>query len=295
MEKEDWMQGEFLLRGVGVQKGWVFASVISLLLAPVLANAQKVAIGAAPSILKQHQAARDALFKTLAASATNYKFQYVVISLPAGEVPGKNFPIPVSHIRYNSTVFFAFDQFTLQPIAEPIIKDLSKALLQDTALRSLLIVGHTDAVGSDEYNVILSKRRAFTVATALQTGGINGAYIRIIPMGKEQPVATNSTEEGRALNRRVEFFISDIPEATEKAVQSILFNPCFRDDLNPNQSQGPVHCDNTAKRIPIFSTSSDSQPTGQFRLAARPLQRPRLPNVPLSRPSLRELQNVPPH
>jgi hypothetical protein len=58
--------------------------------------------------------------------------------------------------------------------------------------------------------------------------GVNVRYIHIIPMGKEQPFATNSTPEGRELNRRVEFFISDIPEAAEKAVQLIPFNPCFR-------------------------------------------------------------------
>jgi outer membrane protein OmpA-like peptidoglycan-associated protein len=148
----------FLLRELGTVKWYGFASVGTLLLfASILANAQKGEVNPEPAILKQHQAAREALFKTLEASATNYKFQYVVINLPAGVVPGKNFKIPVTHIRYNSTVFFAFDQFALQPTAEPIVKDFSQALKQDAGLRSLLIVGHTDAVGTDEYNVILSK------------------------------------------------------------------------------------------------------------------------------------------
>src|SRR5262249_8183406 len=156
----------------------------------------------------------------------------VVIELPAGTIPGKDYPIPVSHIRYESTVFFGFDQFVLQPNAEPVIRDLAKVIIQDTALRSLLIVGHTDAVGTDEYNVSLSKKRALTVATSLQAAGVNAKYIHIIPMGKQQPYATNSTPDGRSLNRRVEFFVSDIPEATIAAVQRIPFNPCFRNDYN---------------------------------------------------------------
>jgi outer membrane protein OmpA-like peptidoglycan-associated protein len=279
------------LQGVGVRKQYIFASVGALLLLPVSLNAQTSNVSAAPAILKQHQAVRDELFKTLKASSTTYTFKYVVITLPAGVVPGKNFSIPVSHIRYDSTVFFAFDQYTLQPTAEPIVIDLAQVIQQDVALRSLLIVGHTDAVGTDEYNVMLSKKRAFTVATALQAGGVRGSYIRIIPMGKEQPIATNSTAEGRALNRRVEFFISDIPEATEKAVQLIPFDPCFRNDQNVKETQSPVQCDNTPKRIPIFSAYSDSTPTGSINLAAKPPERPRLPNVTLSRPSLRELQD----
>ena len=251
-------------------------------------NAQKLnaTVGGA-ELLRQHQAARDALFKTLSASATNYKFKYVVIDLPAGTVPGNDFSIPVSHIRYDTTVLFAFDQFTLQPNADPIIRDLAQVILRDAALRSLLIVGHTDSIGTDDYNVALSKRRAFKVAQSLQAAGVNGKYIGIIPMGKEQPVATNGTDEGRALNRRVEFFISDIPEATEKAVQLIPFNPCFRNDQNAEGSLPGGDCDNTLKRIPIFSLGSDTKPRSLFDL--KPPERPRLPDSPLDRPSLSEL------
>jgi outer membrane protein OmpA-like peptidoglycan-associated protein len=279
--------GECLLIGVGRRNNLVFVSVVALLFAPVSSDAQKGDVNAAPNLLKRHQSIRDELFKTLGASATNYTFKYVVINLPAGVVPGKNFSIPVSHIRYDSTVFFGFDQFALRPNAEIIVRDLAQVIQQDVALRSLLIVGHTDAVGPDDYNVLLSKKRAFTVGTALQGDGVNGAYIRIVPMGKEQPFATNSTAEGRALNRRVEFFISDVPEATQKAVQLIPFNPCFRNDQSVQT--GSVHCDDTLKRIPVFSPNSDTKPTGQIELVAKRLERAKLPDLIPNRPSLREL------
>lgn len=283
-----------LLRKWRGQKFLIVSSAIALLFLLALLNAQRVSAALTGNeFLKQHQAVRDALFKTLSASATNYTFKYVVIDLPAGAVPGKDFPIPVSHIRYDTTVFFAFDQSTLQPSAGPIIRDLAQIILKDTTLRSLLVVGHTDSTGEGSYNLELSKKRAFTVAQSLKAAGVNAKYIGIIPMGKEQPFATNSTVEGRALNRRVEFFISDIPEATQKAVQLIPFNPCFRNDQNTAGILPAAGCDKTLKRISVYSLGSDTTPRSMFDL--KPIERPRLPDHPLDRPSLRDFGPVTPN
>jgi outer membrane protein OmpA-like peptidoglycan-associated protein len=279
-----------LSRGMGARRR-IFVSATALTIVFVVLIATELDAALTGDTLRQHQASRDALFNTLSASATKYTFKYVVIVLPAGTIPGKDFPIPVSHIRYESTVLFGFGQFVLQPTAEPIIQDLAKVIQKDTELRSLLIVGHTDSVGADDYNVLLSKKRAFTVATSLQAAGVNGKYIHIIPMGKEQPFATNSTANGRSLNRRVEFFVSDVPEATEAAVQRIRFNPCFRTDYNVEGSPTGIPCDDTPKRIPVFSLYSDSKPTGQINLTPKPPERSRIPDITLERPSLQELNN----
>jgi outer membrane protein OmpA-like peptidoglycan-associated protein len=258
-----------------------FASAVALFFAFFLLSKESPNAALISDTLREHQVARDNLFNTLTAGATNYTFKYVVITLPAGTIPGKDFPIPVSHIRYESTVFFAFNESTLQPNAEPVLRDFAKVILKDTGLRSLLIVGHTDSIGEEAYNVNLSKKRAFTVAATLQASGVIGKYIHIIPMGKQQPFATNSTREGRQLNRRVEFFVSDIPEATETAVRLMRFNPCFRNDHEPG-----APCDDMVKRIPIFSPDSDSRPVGQLNLTAKAPERSRLPDVTLERPSL---------
>jgi OmpA family len=167
--------------------------------------------------------------------------------------------------------------------AEPILKDFAKVILQDTALRSLLIVGHTDSIGGEAYNVNLSKQRAFTVATTLQASGVVGKYIHIVPMGKQQPFATNSTPKGRQMNRRVEFFISDIPEATETALRRIEFDPCFRNDHEPG-----APCDATPKRIPIFSPDSDSKPVSHLNLTTKASERPRLPDITMERRPLKD-------
>ena len=138
-----------------------FGSAVALFFAFFLLSSESLNAALISDTLREHQVVRDNLFNTLSAEATNYTFKYVVIVLPAGTIPGKDFPIPVSHIRYESTVFFGFNESTLQPNAEPILRDFAKVILKDTALRSLLIVGHTDSIGDDAYNVNLIQKARF--------------------------------------------------------------------------------------------------------------------------------------
>jgi outer membrane protein OmpA-like peptidoglycan-associated protein len=72
----------------------------------------------------------------------------------------------------------------------------------------ILVEGHTDSVGSDEYNMNLSQRRAVAVKTLLVVRGVAENRIEIIGYGKTMPVATNNTEAGRQKNRRVEIKIA---------------------------------------------------------------------------------------
>src|SRR5262249_43048458 len=100
------------------------------------------------ALVRDHQT-RDSLFRNLKARTSQYSFEYVVITLPSGTIPGFNMPIPVSHIRYSSTVFFAFDKYSLEPGADTVIDDFAKTILADKAIRSLVVVGHTDSIGAD--------------------------------------------------------------------------------------------------------------------------------------------------
>jgi len=70
------------------------------------------------------------------------------------------------------------------------------------------VEGHTDAKGSSEYNMDLSKRRANTVKTLLVQRGVADSRIEVVGYGKTMPVATNETEAGRQKNRRVEIKIA---------------------------------------------------------------------------------------
>ena len=65
-------------------------------------------------------------------------------------------------------------------------------------------MGHTDADGSDAYNLDLSRRRAESVKGYLVMRGVSGARVATIGYGEQYPKADNATEEGRAQNRRVE-------------------------------------------------------------------------------------------
>ena len=99
---------------------------------------------------------------------------------------------------------FDFDKAIVKPESDSILKEISKLLEQDPHLK-LFVVGHTDSVGKIDYNMKLSRARAEAVVRVLVTK-FGAAEDRLSPhgVGPLAPVATNQTEEGRALNRRVE-------------------------------------------------------------------------------------------
>jgi len=107
-----------------------------------------------------------------------------------------------------SDILFEFDKANLKPGADRALSELA-AFLKEYEDRSLLIEGFTDNIGSHAYNVDLSQRRADAVRSTLTAKGIDGSRIRTHGLGEDYPVATNETEAGRQLNRRVEIVISD--------------------------------------------------------------------------------------
>jgi len=101
-------------------------------------------------------------------------------------------------------IYFDFDKADVKPESKPALDEIAKLLKEQPALK-IWVVGHTDNVGEPGYNLDLSRRRARSVVHAL-TGEYGVAPARLQPegVGMLAPVATNKTEEGRALNRRVE-------------------------------------------------------------------------------------------
>ncbi len=79
--------------------------------------------------------------------------------------------------------------------------------LKDTPEKNILIEGHTDSVGGEDYNMELSRNRALSVRDALLDRGISAERMQTEGFGKSRPVASNDTETGRQQNRRVEIII----------------------------------------------------------------------------------------
>ena len=105
-------------------------------------------------------------------------------------------------------VLFDTGQATLKPGAMSAINRLATFLSQNQQTK-VLIEGHTDSRGGDDYNIGLSERRARAVATELQSRGVPDSQIQTLGRGKDLPVASNATAEGRQQNRRVEIVFSD--------------------------------------------------------------------------------------
>lgn len=109
-----------------------------------------------------------------------------------------------------SDVLFDFNKATLKPGAREKLSKLAGILLAYPGEYHLEIEGHTDSIGSDDYNQKLSEGRAGAVRDYLSQEGVKSEKITAVRgLGKSKPVTTNDTAEGRQMNRRVEIVIAD--------------------------------------------------------------------------------------
>ncbi|VWX59024.1 OmpA family protein [Sphingorhabdus sp. 109] len=110
-----------------------------------------------------------------------------------------------------SSVTFPVDSSAISPAFQTTLGNVANTLAQYE--KSYVdVLGHTDSTGSDAYNQALSERRADAVANFLANSGVQRARLATRGYGESQPVASNSTEEGRAANRRVEIKIVPIEQ-----------------------------------------------------------------------------------
>lgn len=131
----------------------------------------------------------------------------VVLDAPVEIIEGAPSGIAVL-INVPAAALFAFDKAILTEEGKQAIEaqrrdvrpELSKAY-------EVIIIGHTDSTGNAEYNLGLSKRRAEAVSDYLVNTGVPADILRVLGRGKNDPIASNDTKEGRALNRRVEIYV----------------------------------------------------------------------------------------
>ena len=113
------------------------------------------------------------------------------------------------YLNMPSDITFAVNQSDIQPGFYETLNSVS-IVLKEFDKTTVSVYGHADATGSDSYNQSLSERRALSVANYLAGQGVDGVRLQAVGYGESNPIADNSTESGRAANRRVEIKIDPI-------------------------------------------------------------------------------------
>jgi outer membrane protein OmpA-like peptidoglycan-associated protein len=109
-------------------------------------------------------------------------------------------------ITFDSGILFDYDSAALRSLARTNIDNLV-VILNKYPDTNIVVEGDTDNTGSDSYNQDLSERRARAVANQLMAGSVAGSRVSTLGLGESNPVASNDTDAGRQLNRRVEIAI----------------------------------------------------------------------------------------
>ena len=118
-------------------------------------------------------------------------------------------------VTFESGLLYDFDSDVVKPEARANLRELALSL-DKYPDSDLMVIGHTDQVGSTEYNQGLSQRRASAAARYLTSEGVAGKRISTQGLGETEPISSNETEAGRAANRRVEVAIFASREYREK-------------------------------------------------------------------------------
>lgn len=121
-------------------------------------------------------------------------------------------------VTFESGLLYDFDSDVVRPEARTNLHELAVSLEKYPG-SDVLILGHTDQLGSGAYNQGLSDRRANSAATYLISQGVGGTRIGTRGLGETEPVATNETEAGRQANRRVEVSIFASKETRAAAMK----------------------------------------------------------------------------
>jgi outer membrane protein OmpA-like peptidoglycan-associated protein len=125
------------------------------------------------------------------------------------QIPGVEVTRPAENeiaVQLTNDILFDFNSAALRSESQQTLRDLANNF-QRYPDELITVEGHTDNVGSPEYNQGLSERRAYSVRDYLRDQGIPGSRVTATGYGETRPKASNSTPEGRQLNRRVEIHI----------------------------------------------------------------------------------------
>jgi len=129
--------------------------------------------------------------------------------IQSGEARVEKLPNDVVRITMTSHTAFDTDSVNIKPGFHSTLDKLADVVVR-YGKTSLTIVGHTDNVGSNQYNQKLSERRAVSVAQYFESRRVSPLRLATLGKGEGEPVASNNTESGRSANRRVEIYVEPI-------------------------------------------------------------------------------------
>ena len=129
--------------------------------------------------------------------------------IQAGQARIDRMPNDVLRITMTNQTAFDTDSTTIKPGFHSTMDKLADVVVR-YGKTTLTVVGHTDNVGSNDYNQKLSERRSRSVAQYLESRRVNGMRLALAGKGEAQPIASNANEGGRQQNRRVEIYVEPV-------------------------------------------------------------------------------------
>jgi outer membrane protein OmpA-like peptidoglycan-associated protein len=129
--------------------------------------------------------------------------------IQSGQARVEKLPNDVVRITMTSQTAFDTDSSAIKPGFHTTMDKLADVVVR-YGKTTLTIVGHTDNVGSNQYNQQLSERRAHSVAQYLESKRVDPLRLATAGKGETQPAASNSSESGRQANRRVEMYVEPV-------------------------------------------------------------------------------------
>ena len=129
--------------------------------------------------------------------------------IQSGEARVEKMPNDVVRITMTSHTAFDTDSVSIKPAFHSTMDKLADVVVR-YGKTTLTIVGHTDNVGSNQYNQKLSERRAVSVAQYFESRHVSPLRLATLGKGEGEPVASNNTESGRSANRRVEIYVEPV-------------------------------------------------------------------------------------
>jgi len=177
--------------------------------APVAAVAPQQA-QAAPAPVAAAPAPAPAAAAPAAESSSASSAAAVIPAAALAAAPSQNKPMRT--VTVSGDAFFDTNKATFRKEAQPELEKISQRVRNVSSVEAVQITGFTDNTGTADYNQKLSEARASTVKDFLVKNGIDPSKITILGRGANDPVADNSTKEGRAKNRRVEVMVKGAVE-----------------------------------------------------------------------------------